>query len=234
MRTTFTSLSMAGLLFVVGVCVSEVRGQHAPPTNNASAQARGSSVSADALRGEVRAALQASMRVSRINRADIVERLVDLHNRLAGPSELPERDRERLQTNVRNRLQQLSGIIQRQDARELEMRGEAPRPATVQLPRGPGQVLAQRLFGPPAGGFAPGRPIVRGAGIVPLRPAAAQPFDYGPALVNLIQRTIEPASWDVNGGPGAIVYFAPSRALVVRNRSEVHEQLQDVVRQLRP
>ncbi|KKL21876.1 hypothetical protein LCGC14_2441080, partial [marine sediment metagenome] len=30
--------------------------------------------------------------------------------------------------------------------------------------------------------------------------------DHGEALVELIQQVISPATWDVNGGPGAIYY----------------------------
>lgn len=50
-------------------------------------------------------------------------------------------------------------------------------------------------------------------------------FDYGPALVDLIQRTIVPDFWDVNGGPGTIVYYRPLMCLVVRATSDVHHRL---------
>src|SRR5205823_9827969 len=50
----------------------------------------------------------------------------------------------------------------------------------------------------------------------------AFPNDNGLALVELIERTINPAFWDVNGGPGTIVYYAPLQCLVVRATSEVH------------
>lgn len=46
--------------------------------------------------------------------------------------------------------------------------------------------------------------------------------DYGPLLVELIERTIAPDFWDVNGGPGSIVYFQPLHCLVVRASGEVH------------
>jgi hypothetical protein len=49
--------------------------------------------------------------------------------------------------------------------------------------------------------------------------------DYGPDLVALIQRTISPKSWDVNGGAGTIYYYWPWYALVVRNTGEVHRQI---------
>jgi hypothetical protein len=56
--------------------------------------------------------------------------------------------------------------------------------------------------------------------------------DYGPDLVELIQKTISPPTWDVNGGPGAIYYFRPQRALVVSAPGEVHEQLVDLLEQM--
>jgi hypothetical protein len=41
-------------------------------------------------------------------------------------------------------------------------------------------------------------------------------------LIALIERTINPTFWDVNGGPGSIVYYAPLQCLVVRATSEIH------------
>jgi hypothetical protein len=40
-------------------------------------------------------------------------------------------------------------------------------------------------------------------------------------LVELIQTTIDPGSWQKNGGQGTIVYHAPSRTLIIRNTAEV-------------
>ena len=57
--------------------------------------------------------------------------------------------------------------------------------------------------------------------------------DNGQALVDLIERTINPAFWDTNGGPGAIVYFQPLQCLVVRASGDVHERLGGVVGGLR-
>jgi hypothetical protein len=50
----------------------------------------------------------------------------------------------------------------------------------------------------------------------------AGPADHGAELVDLIERTINPAFWDTNGGPGTIVYYAPLRCIVVRATSEMH------------
>ena len=49
--------------------------------------------------------------------------------------------------------------------------------------------------------------------------------DYGPALVNLIKTTISPEFWDINGGPGVIVYYPPLRLLVIRATSPIHYQI---------
>jgi len=49
--------------------------------------------------------------------------------------------------------------------------------------------------------------------------------DYGPDLVALIQRTIVPEFWDVQGGPGTIVYYRPLMVLVVRATDDVHHRI---------
>ncbi len=57
--------------------------------------------------------------------------------------------------------------------------------------------------------------------------------DYGGALVELIQRTIAPEFWDVNGGPGTIVYYRQWQALVVRATGDIHEKIGGTVEDLR-
>ncbi len=56
--------------------------------------------------------------------------------------------------------------------------------------------------------------------------------DYGQDLVDLIQRTIAPTTWDVNGGQGSIYYWSHGRALIIRQTDEVHEQIGGVLEQL--
>ena len=58
-------------------------------------------------------------------------------------------------------------------------------------------------------------------------------IDFGPDLVELIQQTISPATWDINGGNGAIAYFAPVQSLVVSAPESVHYQIADLLSQLR-
>ena len=51
----------------------------------------------------------------------------------------------------------------------------------------------------------------------------------GADLVDLIQKTVDPASWDVNGGVGSIVYFNNLRVLVVRQTGDGQEDVGGVL-----
>lgn len=44
-------------------------------------------------------------------------------------------------------------------------------------------------------------------------------------LVDLIQKTIDPPSWDINGGPGSIMYFGNLQALIVNQTEENYEAI---------
>jgi hypothetical protein len=52
-------------------------------------------------------------------------------------------------------------------------------------------------------------------------------------LTTVISNTIEPDSWADNGGQGTIEYFYRSRAIVVRQTPEVHEQIAELLVGLR-
>jgi general secretion pathway protein D len=56
--------------------------------------------------------------------------------------------------------------------------------------------------------------------------------DFGP-LIDLITTTISPQSWDDVGGPGSIEGFDTNLSLVVSQTQEVHEQIADLLEQLR-
>jgi RNA polymerase sigma factor (sigma-70 family) len=54
----------------------------------------------------------------------------------------------------------------------------------------------------------------------------------GEALLRLITRAVEPATWDVRGGPGTIDYHPLTRALVVYQTPDVQEQVEDFLASL--
>jgi hypothetical protein len=53
------------------------------------------------------------------------------------------------------------------------------------------------------------------------------------ALLGLITRTIAPASWSENGGPGSIQFFPLGMAVVVTQTPDVQEQIQELLAALR-
>jgi len=59
------------------------------------------------------------------------------------------------------------------------------------------------------------------------------PVDWGPDLVDLIERTINPSFWDVVGGPGTIIYYRPLQCLVVSATAEVHGNVGGLIGGLR-
>ena len=98
-------------------------------------------------------------------------------------------EREELRRKVRSRLAQLAQRINRRVARRQRDAAREGPPSVSRTSELAG-VLGQQAgaaAGPAGGG------------------ANNADDDYGPALVELIQTTIAPATWDVNGGPGGSI-----------------------------
>jgi len=53
------------------------------------------------------------------------------------------------------------------------------------------------------------------------------------SLIDLVTSTIQPATWDEVGGPGTIAEFRTNLSLVVSQTQDVHEQIVDLLEQLR-
>ncbi len=71
-------------------------------------------------------------------------------------------------------------------------------------------------------------------------PAAAGPGGLGggsqadfDSLIDLITSTVKPTTWDDVGGPGSIAPFETNLSLVVSQTQEVHEEIADLLEQLR-
>ncbi|MCE9547878.1 MAG: hypothetical protein K8T25_20595 [Planctomycetia bacterium] len=74
--------------------------------------------------------------------------------------------------------------------------------------------------------FAP--PAAQGGG----NNGGAMPDD-GQRLVDVIQAVVTPDFWDVNGGPGAVIYYPSLHALIVRGTTETHENVAGLLDALR-
>jgi hypothetical protein len=53
------------------------------------------------------------------------------------------------------------------------------------------------------------------------------------ALIRVLTRAAEPSSWQDRGGGGAAEYFAVGKSLVVRNTTEAHKEVAELLRLLR-
>jgi general secretion pathway protein D len=68
--------------------------------------------------------------------------------------------------------------------------------------------------------------------VVPNGMGGGQTVDFD-AVIELIQNTISPNSWSSVGGAGTIEEFQPNLSLVVNQTQAVHEQISDLLAQLR-
>jgi general secretion pathway protein D len=70
------------------------------------------------------------------------------------------------------------------------------------------------------------------SGLAPGSMGGASMADFD-TLIDLITSTIAPQSWDLVGGPGSIEGFPTNLSLVVSQTQEIHEQIADLLDQLR-
>jgi hypothetical protein len=155
--------------------------------------------SAEDLRAVYRDLNLRTARVRDIDAAAVAPDLVALYAALYEPNELPGSELVTMRRRVEGRLE----LVREQLRRDLyESRQSAEREARRSRTRSAG--------GSTFGGSFPGQ-------------AAEQ--QNAQALIDLITNTIEPDSWEINGGRGRIIYFSPLKVLVIRNSQEVHEQI---------
>lgn len=184
-----------------------------------------------------RAALQRWARVGDADASAAAIELLGLYRELQQDTGLAVAQREGLRLVVRRRLLVLAEQIERQATARRGEKAAAAAGADGQVPptiQASQQMaaLAQQAAWP---GMGPGMmPGGLGPGMMgPMGGAANQPADAGEQLVELIRQTIAPDMWIEMGGPGSMYYWMPGRALVVRQTDEVHEQIADLLRQLR-
>jgi len=192
------------------------------------------------MRAAVTEALRASAVAKSIQERDDAGRhLVSILLDLERDQNLPRDERVRLHAQVRLRLLALEKTLRAEQASQAghsKRNADSPKSANdvpAALPQSTA-VLAQ-VAAPAAAG---------GRGGVIARPGAfgavgnavvgqSQSPDYGQNLVDLIHAVVQPSTWDINGGPGSVVYFRNYRVLVVTAPSEVHSEVGDLIGQLR-
>jgi hypothetical protein len=173
-------------------------------------------------------ALSVRFPVASAARKTQAKELISLYKQIGEARELLPAERSRLQARLKSRLARLADAIAL-DVKQAPPTGHPPagnRPSTAdQLSANRSSTGTEPLSASQA---AP-----TGSQAAPTGSNGGAPQDDGQALVELIQATIAPQSWDVNGGPGSIVYWPAWHVLVVRQTDDVHEQIGGVVHGMR-
>jgi hypothetical protein len=181
------------------------------------------------LRNAVRAALRRWAKPADTEADAAAREFLAIYQELQSDDQLSCSQRQYLAQKVRNRLMRLSDQITLRVARERRLakareseKGETrdAKADSMEAAQGVGGIGDAHLF--PHDAPLP----ARGGGAMRIP-------DHGEQLVELIQTVIRPETWDINGGTGTIYYWYPGRALVIRQMDEVHEEIADVLDQLR-
>jgi hypothetical protein len=196
------------------------------------------------LRTAVREAMRRQATTSGAAKEAATRELVALYGELAASTTLSDAEKRSQLGNVRNRLRRTSDALAQQlkkveAAAPSEPTARAARPqqpaAQALLAQLPGNAPRQQAGA--AGGrrqnFAAAGPAGGGAAAGPGQALAAATNENAEQLIDLIQTTIAPHTWDVNGGHGAIRYFAPAQVLVIRQTGGVHGEVSDALGLLR-
>lgn len=195
-------------------------------------------LSAAGLRKEIHAALRAESTTNGPEHETAVRRLTELYDILKAHPELSDAARRQLTAQMRSRLKRVqASLLKALDQHsEKDLQQSA---ASTSTPK-PQAILAQVPGNVQGGGAAAGIPRRNIPAAPPANaagaggnPFAAQTVANANQLIELIQNTIAPKSWDVRGGPGTIRYFAPAQVLVVRQTGGIHDQVQGAIGQMR-
>jgi hypothetical protein len=149
-----------------------------------------------------------------------LRQLIALYDALQVDSSLPPDEALRMRATVRSRLVRAGEAIERQLARDAKAAAKIKK-----LPTGEQGVLAQQRANRPP---RPGR-----VGAQPSPPQTSPNSQGAQQLVELIQKTVAPSSWDRNGGLGTIMYFEPRQVLVIRQTGDVHDRVGQALQNLR-
>ena len=192
-----------------------------------------------ALRQEIHAALRTESTTNGAQRDAAIRRLAELYDTAKTHEQLSDASRRQLTAQLRARLKRVEAALTKQ----LDQWNNAPQDASSDSPT-PQAILAQVPGNLPAAGAPAGGPAQNNLNNNPGSPAqnfagaggnafAAQTVANANELVELIQNTIAPKSWDIRGGPGTIRFFAPAQVLVIRQTDGIHDQVGAAIGRLR-
>ena len=192
----------------------------------------------------MRAAVTEALRASAVakdsqEREDAGRHLVSILLDLERDQNLPRDERVQLHAQVRLRLLALEKTLrteQASQARHARRNADSSKSANDGLAAIPQSTAVLAQVAAPAAAGGRGGLIARPGAFGAVGNAVvgqSQSPDYGQNLVDLIHAVVQPSTWDINGGPGSVVYFRNYRVLVVTAPSEVHSEVGDLIGQLR-
>jgi len=201
-RSVFSSFPVA-LVFWLATTAAAAEPAATLPTSSATGAV--SARSGAILRDDIRAYLRDVARQSGKPNDAVVRRGVALYREVQADTQLRIREREPLRVALRNKLARWGEQLAQPRAEGQGLPTAVP--ASVVRPKALAQIIP------------PGQPGQQPGAV------AQPPVDHGQELLELIQDTIAPTTWDVRGGNGVVRYWAPGHALVIRQTGDVHEQL---------
>lgn len=181
------------------------------------------------LEAAVRAALQHWTRPADKELETAANELLGLYRELHEDKVMARSLREDLRQKVRSRLLTVAQQVTKRRAQEAYQAKRAPRTVGAKSVNVAANDKVLGQMGGAMGGNA--GMAMGGGGAAGAQGNAALP-DAGEDLVQLIQTTVAPKTWDVNGGVGTIYYWKQQRSIVARATQEVHHEISDVLEQL--
>ena len=159
------------------------------------------------------------------NPGNVVPRLVNMYNELHMVHGLQKSEIARMRKTLELRMLSLIERLNRDIAKTRRFKNSATRRLTS-------RVVPSATYKTEPSTAAKTQPRVSNqvaAASKPPAPLAATEQQNARALINLIEQTIAPDTWESRGGGGSIFYYAPRHALVIRQTDDVHRQIGGVL-----
>ncbi len=192
-----------------------------------------STLSGSELQRTVRESLNRWKKVSDTQAEGAAREFLALFRALESDTEIPPRLRKNLTRSVQTKLDALSRQILKvansekaekvKKAEKVEKTKNPTQTATSERPQTVRQDKKQAEMGQFGGINAPMNGDFQ----------ETETQKSGEELVDVIQNTIHPDSWEQNGGNGTIRYWTPGNHLIIRQTDENHEEIQNLLNQLR-
>lgn len=186
-----------------------------------------------ALRVAARDALKRSAARQGPASAAEVHELANLFGVVVRDQEMSKPDRDATRLSLRNRLLRIGKDLQAQVKRANRAAKRATSRSSVASKNSSRSASLDQAHSAQTQNSRANSQDVAGPGSIQGGAGGGAVADSAQDLIELIQTTIDPDSWDINGGPGTIRFYRPLNVLVIRASDEVHRSVGGVVNGVR-